>query len=65
MTGDRSIAFATCVASCRNNVRTDPKFPSLGLPAVVVWALLATEDEIVAVDHLCAAGIAEDQQRVG
>ena len=48
LTGDRSIAFSMCVASCGYNVQTFP------------FGLLAAQNEVIAVDHFGAARVAQD-----
>jgi hypothetical protein len=53
--GDRSIAFFTCVASRQYNARRDSRFPG---------RLLAAQNEIIAMDHLGAARVAQDQQHI-
>jgi hypothetical protein len=50
LTGDRSIAFSMCVASCGYNVRTFP----------FAHGLLAAQNEVIAVDHFGAARVAQD-----
>ena len=53
--GDRSIAFFTCVASRQYNARRDSRFPG---------RLLAAQNEIIPMDHLGAARVAQDQQHI-
>ena len=55
LTGDRSIAFLTCV--CTGNALRRGLF--LGRP------LFASENQIVPVDHFGSACVAKDQQHVG
>ena len=53
--GDRSIAFFTCVASRQYNARRYSRFPG---------RLFAPQNEIIPVDHLGAARVAQDQQHI-